>query len=164
MGIYAYLGIFFKDYYGLGADISGVVIGLAGIAAVLGGIVGGILADKIGRLKCVTLGYTIFASGALFLGLSVDFTIFILFLVVFLFGYMFPFPSLTAIAMTSTKHRGSVMGLNNFLFFAGGGVGVLISGYLYEMFGFSGMATIFGIVSILSCILTLILVGGENYV
>ena len=116
VGIYTYLGIFFKDYYGLGADVSGVVMGLAGVAAVLGGIVGGILADKIGRIKCVTLGYAIFALGALLLGLSVDFTVFVLFLIVLLFGYMLPFPSLTAIAMISTEHRGGVMGLNNFLF------------------------------------------------
>ncbi len=160
IGIYTYLGMFFKDYYGLGADVSGVVMGLAGVAAVLGGIIGGVLADKIGRIKCVALGYAIFALGALLFGLSVNFAVFTLFLVVFLFGYMLPFPSLTAIAMTSTEHRGSVMGLNNFLFFAGGGIGALVSGYLYELLGFNEMATVFGIIAILSCIFTLLLLRG----
>lgn len=162
IGIYTYLGIFFKDRYGLSADISGVVMGLAGMAAILGGITGGILADKIGRIRCVALGYAIFTLGTLLFGLSVDFSVFILFLVVFLFGYMLPFPSLTAIAMTSTQQRGSVMGMNNFLFFAGGGLGALFSGYLYELLGFNGMAAVFGIAAILSCIFTLLLIGGED--
>jgi len=162
VGVYTYLGLFLENRYDLDAASSGIIIGLVGVAAVFGGVIGGVLADKIDRIKGVAIGYGIFAGGAFLLGFSVNLTLFILFLIIFLFGYMLPFPSLTAIAMSSVEHRGSVMGLNNFLFFAGGGIGAIISGHLYENVGFNGMAEILGFIAILFGTISLMLLRGAK--
>jgi len=54
-----YFPLFAREYLKLGSEIIGVLYTLSSIAAMVGSVVGGFMADAVGRKRCIALGYTI---------------------------------------------------------------------------------------------------------
>jgi len=54
-----YFPLFVREYLKLDPEIIGVLYTLSSIAAMVGSVVGGFIADAVGRRPCIALGYTV---------------------------------------------------------------------------------------------------------
>jgi MFS family permease len=114
------------------------VTGLQGLINVLGKFVGGLLCDRIGREKTLTLSIIIFIScivllnigGVIFSPLAIY-----AFTVLYGMGYGMALPALMASAadLFQGKHFGSILGVMILGGFTGGAVGTWLGGYFFDL-------------------------------
>ena len=67
--LYPYFALYITRRFGVGMTEAGVLLGLFSVAGLVGGILGGALADKIGRRSIVVFGLVSSALGSLVMGL-----------------------------------------------------------------------------------------------
>jgi len=144
-GIFTWLGVYFKQRYGL----SEIEIGLAllgyGLPGFFLGPIIGRWADRWGRRWLLPLGLILAALAALGLVSSVPLSVAVVAITVLSLGYDLTQPLLAGIVTdVSPPQRGQAMGLNVFALFVGFGVGSFLFGQALPLNGLSGALLLFG--------------------
>ncbi|HKZ76905.1 MAG TPA: MFS transporter [Pyrinomonadaceae bacterium] len=114
------------------------VMGLQGLINVIGSIIGGILSDRLGREKTVTLGILTFIGCIVLLnigGVVINTLIIYGFAILFGIGYGVFFPALMASVadLFQGKNFGSILGFIMLSGYFGGAVGAWIGGFFFDL-------------------------------
>jgi len=123
---------------GYSSILAASVMGLQGLINVIGTLLGGMLADRIGREKTVTLGMGMFIGCIVLLSIagSVVSTFFVYaFAILFGIGYGMAFPALMAAAADLFQGRrfGSILGVIMLSGYFGGAIGAWLGGFLFDL-------------------------------
>jgi MFS family permease len=123
---------------GYSSILAASVMGLQGLINVIGTLLGGMLADRIGREKTVTLGMFMFIGCIVLLSIGgfVVSTFFVYgFAIFFGIGYGMAFPALMAAAadLFQGKHFGSILGVIMLSGYFGGAIGAWLGGFLFDL-------------------------------
>jgi MFS family permease len=116
------------------------VVGLQGLLNIGGKFLGGILSDRIGREKTLTLSIIIFVAGIAVLNLGgffVNAFVIYTFAVLYGVGYGLSLPALMASAadLFQGKHFGSILGIIILGGFIGGALGTWLGGVFFDQTG-----------------------------
>ena len=112
-------------------------IGLQGLLSSGGNFAGGVLSDRIGREKSLTLSVAIFITGVFLLSLVQSYPyVWLLYGYVIFFGFGFgvAFPAVMAASadLFQGKHFGSIFGAINMIGNIGGAFGAWVGGFLFD--------------------------------
>lgn len=116
------------------------VVGLQGLLNVAGKFIGGLLSDRIGREKTLTLSIAVFVSSIVLLNLGGFFMspiVIYAFAVFYGVGYGLALPALMASAadLFQGRHFGSILGIIILGGFFGGAVGTWMGGVFFDLTG-----------------------------
>ena len=120
-GMFSYIGIYYGDNFGLSVGKIGIVIFLAGVGSVAGNILGGKLADKIGKKNVISIASIVTSISVILFSISIEnlviaITLHIIWSLFIGFGQA----SLTAlISELKPAVRGTVMALNSSAMYIG---------------------------------------------
>lgn len=122
---------------GISASTAAGILAVTGVVASIGGIVMGLLADKIGSRRILLVSFVVI-SVTLLLLIPINNTI-----LFYLWAAVYSFGIGGGTAMESTvvaelfglKSHGLILGAVSFGFTAGAAVGPLVTGYLYDIMG-----------------------------
>ncbi len=125
---------------GFSSIVAASFIGLQGLLSSGGNFIGGILSDRIGREKSLTLSIAIFVIGIFILSLveSYPSTLLLYAYVVFFgagFGMAFPAIMAASADLFQGEHYGSIFGAMNCIGGIGGAFGAWLGGFLYDKTG-----------------------------
>ncbi|MEH7464840.1 MFS transporter [Bacillus thuringiensis] len=142
-GMFSYIGVYYKGNFDFSVEKTGMVIFLAGAGSIIGNIIGGKLADKIGKKAVVSIATIIAAVGVVSFTLLTEHVILAVIVhIIWSTAIGFGQSSLTAlISELSPKVRGTVMALNssamyNGMMFASAGASwLLIGGHTFLAIG-----------------------------
>lgn len=114
------------------------VMGLQGLINVMGKFVGGVLCDRIGREKTLTLSIGVFISCIVLLNIGgLFFSPFAIyaFTIFYGMGYGMALPALMASAadLFQGKHFGAILGIMILGGFTGGAIGTWLGGYFFDL-------------------------------
>ncbi|MEW6606373.1 MAG: MFS transporter [bacterium] len=148
-GIYSWLGVFLYQEHQMGQFQISTLLTLTGIGSVFGGLIGGILSDKWGKVTMVISGsfltaaaVHIFTSQILFISIAVA-------LLIYGIGRTINHGSLvTMLTDFPTESRSKAVSLNSFIRFISGGMGTIITG-VFVREDFQSTFTIYAIILIL---------------
>ncbi|QEM04917.1 MFS transporter [Mucilaginibacter rubeus] len=133
-GVFTWLGLYFKERYGLGELGIGLALLGYGIPGFLLGPYIGKIADRKGRRWLLPIGLAISALAVLVLVFHVPLLIAALAITVLSLGYDLTQPLLAGIVTDVGKNQpGQAMGLNVFMLFMGFGIGSFLFGQLLPM-------------------------------
>ncbi|MFI8706823.1 MFS transporter [Bacillus sp. NPDC077411] len=120
-GIFSYIGVYYKENFDFSVEKTGMVIFLAGAGSIIGNVIGGKLADQIGKKAVVSIATIIAAIGVVSFTLLTEHVIFAMIVhVLWSTSIGFGQSSLTAlISDLSPKVRGTVMALNSSAMYMG---------------------------------------------
>jgi MFS family permease len=123
---------------GYSSMLAASVMGVQGLINILGSLLGGMLADRIGREKTVTLGMIMFIGCIVLLGFSglvVSTVIVYGFAIFFGVGFGMAFPALVAAAadLFQGKHFGSILGVIMLTGYFGGAIGSWLGGFFFDL-------------------------------
>ncbi|ENQ3106317.1 MFS transporter [Bacillus cereus] len=120
-GIFSYIGVYYKENFDFSVEKTGMVIFLAGAGSIIGNVIGGKLADQIGKKAVVSIATIIAAIGVVSFTLLTEHVIFAMIVhVLWSTSIGFGQSSLTAlISELSPKARGTVMALNSSAMYMG---------------------------------------------
>ncbi|GAC1563407.1 MAG: MFS transporter [Mucilaginibacter sp.] len=142
-GVFTWLGLYFKDRYGLGELGIGLALLGYGIPGFLLGPYIGKIADRKGRRWLLPFGLAVSAMAVLVLVFQVPLLIAALAITILSLGYDLTQPLLAGIVTDVGKNQpGQAMGLNVFMLFMGFGIGSFLFGQLLSM-GLSAALIIF---------------------
>lgn len=137
-GVFTWLGLYFKERYGLGELGIGLALLGYGIPGFLLGPFIGKMADRKGRRWLLPIGLAVSALAVLVLVFQVPLLVAALAVTVLSLGYDLTQPLLAGIVTDVGKNQpGQAMGLNVFMLFIGFGMGSFIFGQLLSV----GMST-----------------------
>ncbi|TNP19211.1 MFS transporter [Bacillus tropicus] len=151
-GMFSYIGVYYGDNFGLSVGEIGIVIFLAGVGSVAGNILGGKLADKIGKKNVIVIASIVSSISVMLFSLSTgNLVIAIIVHIIWSLFIGFGQASLTAlISELKPAVRGTVMALNSSAMYIGmtiaSGVASLA---ISNGFPFSSLGTICAIASLL---------------
>lgn len=116
------------------------VVGLQGLLNVGGKFMGGLLSDRIGREKTLTLSIAIFVASIVLLNLGgffVSAIVIYAFAILYGVGYGVALPALMASAadLFQGKHFGSILGIIILGGFTGGALGTWLGGFFFDLTG-----------------------------
>ena len=120
-GMFSYIGVYYGDNFGLSVGKIGIVIFLAGVGSVAGNILGGKLADKIGKKNVISIASIVTSISVILFSISIEnlviaITLHIIWSLFIGFGQA----SLTAlISELKPAVRGTVMALNSSAMYIG---------------------------------------------
>ena len=120
-GMFSYIGVYYGNNFGLSVGEIGMVIFLAGMGSVVGNILGGKLADKIGKRNVISIASIVAAISVVIFSFSIEnlviaITVHIIWSLFIGFGQA----SLTAlISELKPAVRGTVMALNSSAMYIG---------------------------------------------
>ncbi|MED1372553.1 MFS transporter, partial [Bacillus paranthracis] len=120
-GMFSYIGVYYGNNFGLSVGEIGIVIFLAGVGSVAGNILGGKLADKIGKKNVISIASIVTSISVILFSLSIEnlviaITLHIIWSLFIGFGQA----SLTAlISELKPDVRGTVMALNSSAMYIG---------------------------------------------
>jgi MFS family permease len=145
---------------GISADIATAVLSLTGVVQSLGGILFGIVIDKMGSRRMLAICFIIVAVSLYWLVPITTLVMFFLFAVVYSFGI----GGGTAVESTMTaelfglKAHGLILGVISFGFTIGAAIGPVVTGYLFDLTGNYQIAFIAcASVGVLGFVLTLLI-------
>ncbi|HFJ9327706.1 TPA: MFS transporter [Bacillus paranthracis] len=151
-GMFSYIGVYYGDNFGLSVGEIGIVIFLAGVGSVAGNILGGKLADKIGKKNVISIASIVTSISVILFSLSIEnlviaITLHIIWSLFIRFGQA----SLTAlISELKPVVRGTVMALNSSAMYIGMTIASGIASLaISNGFPFSSLGTICAIASLL---------------
>ncbi|MED1612004.1 MFS transporter [Bacillus paranthracis] len=151
-GMFSYIGVYYGDNFGLSVGKIGIVIFLAGVGSVAGNILGGKLADKIGKKNVISIASIVTSISVILFSLSIEnlviaITLHIIWSLFIGFGQA----SLTAlISELKPAVRGTVMALNSSAMYIGMTIASGIASLaISNGFPFSSLGTICAIASLL---------------
>jgi len=150
---------------GISASIAANVLATTGGVHIVGGIILGMVADRIGNQKVIIISFA-FIAAALFWLIPITT---VLFFFIFAVVYSLGIGGGTAMESTITadlfgvKSHGVIIGIVSFGFTIGGAIGPLATGYLFDMTGNYNIAfVVAGSLGVLGIILTAILRPTKN--
>ncbi|WP_395761574.1 MFS transporter [Bacillus sp. 3G2] len=163
-GMFSYIGVYYGNNFGLSVGEIGIVIFLAGIGSVVGNILGGKLADKIGKRNVISIASIVVAISVMVFSLSIEnlvtaITVHIIWSLFIGFGQA----SLTAlVSELKPAARGTVMALNSSAMYIGmtiasGAASLTVS----NGFPFSSLGIMCAIASLLVLPIIFVLVKGK---
>jgi MFS family permease len=125
---------------GYGSVVVTSVVGLQGLLNMVGQFTGGLLCDRIGREKTLTLGLLMFGAGIVFLNLAGAVSSPAVVYVFTLFygvgqGMVAPSLMISASDLFQGKHFGSILGVIFLGGYFGGALGAWLSGRLFDLTG-----------------------------
>ncbi|PDZ04783.1 MFS transporter [Bacillus cereus] len=164
-GMFSYIGVYYGNNFGLSVGEIGIVIFLAGIGSVVGNILGGKLADKIGKRNVIFIASIVVAISVMVFSLSIKnlvmaITVHIIWSLFVGFGQA----SLTAlVSELKPAVRGTVMALNSSAMYIGmtiasGAASLAVS----NGFPFSSLGIMCAIASLLVLPIVFVLVEGKE--
>ncbi|KAA0803392.1 MFS transporter [Bacillus sp. JAS102] len=120
-GMFSYIGVYYGDNFGLSVGEIGIVIFLAGVGSVAGNILGGKLADKIGKKNVIVIASIVSSISVMLFSLSTgNLVIAIIVHIIWSLFIGFGQASLTAlISELKPAVRGTVMALNSSAMYIG---------------------------------------------
>ncbi|HFU6607109.1 TPA: MFS transporter [Bacillus paranthracis] len=120
-GMFSYIGVYYGDNFGLSVGKIGIVIFLAGVGSVAGNILGGKLADKIGKKSVIVIASIVSSISVMLFSLSTEnLVIAIIVHIIWSLFIGFGQASLTAlISELKPAVRGTVMALNSSAMYIG---------------------------------------------
>ncbi|MCW9129622.1 MFS transporter [Bacillus paramycoides] len=120
-GMFSYIGVYYGENFGLSVGEIGMVIFLAGVGSVAGNILGGKLADKIGKRNVVSIASIVVSISVMIFSLSIEkLGIAIAVHIIWSLFIGFGQASLTAlISELKPAVRGTVMALNSSAMYIG---------------------------------------------
>ena len=150
-GMFAYIGVYYQENFGLNVGQIGLVILVAGLGSVAGLVFGGRLADRIGKKVIVVCSAVVAAVGVLSVSLLTHVLIAAMIMhVIWSTSIGFGQSSLTALmSELSPKARGTVLSLNSSAQYFGTTAASLLAALLLAGSGFLSI----GILCALACLL-----------
>lgn len=146
-GVFTWLGVLFRDRYGLGEVGIGLALLGYGVPGFLLGPAIGRVVDRYGRRWIIPAGLVIAASTAFTMAPRGPLWVAVGAVTVLSLGFDMTHPLLAGIATTlDDRRRGQAMGLNTFSIFVGLGCGSLLFGGLMQRVGMSAALLAFGAV------------------
>lgn len=151
-GMFSYIGVYYENNFGISVGKIGIVIFLAGVGSVAGNILGGKLADKIGKKSVIVIASIVSSISVMLFSLSTEnLVIAIIVHIIWSLFIGFGQASLTAlISELKPVVRGTVMALNSSAMYIGmtiaSGVASLA---ISNGFPFSSLGTMCAIASLL---------------
>lgn len=120
-GMFSYIGVYYGDNFGLSVGKIGIVIFLAGVGSVAGNILGGKLADKIGKKSVIVIASIVSSISVMLFSLSTEnLVIAIIVHIIWSLFIRFGQASLTAlISELKPAVRGTIMALNSSAMYIG---------------------------------------------
>jgi multidrug resistance protein len=120
-GMFSYIGVYYKESFDFSVEKIGMVIFLAGTGSIVGNVIGGKLADKIGKKSVVSIAAVIAAIGVVSFSLLTGYAVSAIIVhVLWSTSIGLGQSSLTAlISELSPKVRGTVMALNSSAMYIG---------------------------------------------
>lgn len=122
---------------GYSPQIAAYVMGFQGFINIFGTLLGGMLGDRIGREKTLSLGVVFYIGCIVFLNLSglvVNLFLLVCFVLLYGIGYGMAFPSLMASVadLFQGKHFGSILGVLLLGGYFGAAFGTWLGGFLFD--------------------------------
>lgn len=151
-GMFSYIGVYYENNFGISVGQIGIVIFWAGVGSVAGNILGGKLADKIGKKSVIVIASIVSSISVMLFSLSTgNLVIAIIVYIIWSLFIGFGQASLTAlISELKPAVRGTVMALNSSAMYIGmtiaSGVASLA---ISNGFPFSSLGTMCAIASLL---------------
>lgn len=164
-GMFSYIGVYYENNFGISVGKIGIVIFLAGVGSVAGNILGGKLADKIGKKSVIVIASIVSSISVMLFSLSTEnLVIAIIVHIIWSLFIGFGQASLTAlISELKPAVRGTVMALNSSAMYIGmtiaSGVASLA---ISNGFPFFSLGTICAIASLLVLPIIFVLVKEKN--
>ncbi|MGQ7875435.1 MFS transporter [Bacillus sp. 1A] len=164
-GMFSYIGVYYGNNFGLSVGEIGIVIFLAGIGSVAGNILGGKLADKIGKRNVISIASIVAAITVMIFSFSIEnLTIVITVHIIWSLFIGFGQASLTAlISELNPAVRGTVMALNGSAMYIGMTIASGIASLAVSNgFPFSSLGIMCAIASLLVLPIVFVLVKGKE--
>ncbi|MED2792632.1 MFS transporter [Bacillus wiedmannii] len=164
-GMFSYIGVYYGNNFGLSVGEIGIVIFLAGIGSVAGNILGGKLADKIGKRNVISIASIVAAITVMIFSFSIEnLTIVITVHIIWSLFIGFGQASLTAlISELNPAVRGTVMALNGSAMYMGMTIASGIASLAVSNgFPFSSLGIMCAIASLLVLPIVFVLVKGKE--
>jgi len=145
-----WLGVYFYETFSFGQFLISSLLLVLSIGGILGEFTGGILSDKMGRIKTLNLGIILMAAALACLIFNQRIIIYLVLLLAFFgLGWTFNHIGLSAmIADLPDNLLSCASGLNSSVRFLAGGAGALIGGIIIKHYGFRALFCI-GIIGFL---------------
>lgn len=153
-GLQQWLSVYFSTKYSLGQFTISMLITLTSLSGVFGETIGGLLSDKIGRIKTVNLGIILMIISVLLLIFKMP--VFMLGLVMIIWGLGWTFNHAgisTMLTDLPKKFLHETASLNSSVRFVSGGIGVAFSGLIMQKSFIAGFA-LFGSLLLILLIFT----------
>ncbi len=144
-GVQQWLGVYFASKYQLNQFLVSMLITLTSLSGIFGEVIGGRMADKLGRVKTVDIGIMIMALAALALIIKMPVALLIIIMIAWGLGWTFNHAGLSTMLTDLPKEfLNEAASLNSGVRFISGGLGTALAGVLMQrsfVWGFS----VFGI-------------------
>ncbi|MGG0302206.1 MFS transporter [Bacillus albus] len=164
-GMFSYIGIYYGNNFGLTIGEIGIVIFMAGIGSVVGNILGGKLADKIGKRNVISIASIVASISVMVFSFSIEnlafaITVHIIWSLFIGFGQA----ALTAlISELKPAVRGTVMALNSSAMYIGMTIASGVASLAVSNgFPFSSLGIMCAIASLLVLPIVFVLVKGKE--
>lgn len=139
-GVQQWLAVYFSSRYNFGQFIVSMLVMLTSLSGVFGEVIGGRLADSLGRARTINLGVLLMSISVLLLPLKAPLSALIVFMIIWGIGYTFNHAGISTVLTDFPEHLlNEAASLNSGVRFASGGLGVLLGGFLMQKsfnFGF----------------------------
>lgn len=145
---------------GNSASVAATVLAFTGGLSILGRIVMGVIADRIGNRRSFIVGFILMISSLLVLMVATEIWMFYLFAIIFgfAFGGMGVSESPLIARLFGLSSHGTIFGIVAFGFTLGSATGPLFVGYIFDVTGSYQFAFLFLVtISIIGLILTILL-------
>jgi benzoate transport len=139
-----------KDW-GLSGVETGMISSWGGIGLLIGALVAGALADRIGRRKALALGCILYSSSTFFVGLAPNFTIFAIFRILtgFGIGFITPVGATLISEYSPSKNRGFFVAMALVWFILGYTLTGVVSMLTIDIIGWRNLYILGGIAPII---------------
>lgn len=160
IGSFSYGGSFVSQFHHLNSLQIGLAMTGFGVMSVIGGRVGGRIANRIGQSRVLRSGLFFAAAGDLVICFcGTNLVAFVLGIAALGLGFIFTHSTLVTRATEfAQKARGAAMSLVAFCFMGSGGVGTAVGGKIVARFGIDSVFLVYGIglvCALLFCVLLL---------
>lgn len=151
-GVQQWLSVYFSERYSFGQFIISALLTLTSVSGILGEVLGGRLADSLGRVRTAGLGIILMAASVFILLLKAPLFFLAALMIIWGLGWTFNHAGIsTLLTDVPDKYLNESASLNSSVRFISGGLGAALGGILIQK-GFQVWLFIFG-----ACILSLII-------
>lgn len=161
LGSFSYIGAYISKTYGFNNLSIGLIMTAFGVAAIIGGRLGGKLAAKKGRLPVLLAGLSSAALANILLYLAgSNLAVLVLSVALLGLGFMLAHSTLLTVATQFAKEaRGAAMSLVAFCFMGGGGIGTAIGSRFIDSKGFTSYFATYGVALVLLTLIAAVILN-----